>query len=365
MPAAARMHTWKLATLSSAAGVCAAMLLLAILCCARRRQGDSPAGAEKQQRRRHKSGKVRLEQDASNGSGSGSGAGGGGGALAGATGGTVIAMSNWRVTYPVTAFSWGNHTAYVAEAVEHGWPAFALAYYASPSMPVASSLWYMCTKCALHDGFEPEVTWDMGSGIDYMQQVRFNPGVAGKRPGEACAVHPVQALQAALPLPGPCLVPCTFPQEAYYEVTVLAEGAEYKPGAGSYAHSSLGTDNEYVKLLRRAASDLSHNGSVGVAGQTPNGISRKSSFDLAPVHPAGAAAGDLVGAARSGHGAAAAAAAGHGGHDLEKGCDSDYSRHCVAVGLGAANAPPFRLPGTDLGSVGYHSIDGCVYLNGE
>ena len=36
----------------------------------------------------------------------------------------------------------------------------------------------------------------------------------------------------------------------------------------------------------------------------------------------------------------------------------------AALGLAAGGAPPFRLPGHDAGSVGFHS-NGRIYLNGK
>ncbi len=176
--------------------------------------------------------------------------------------------SLWRASRPVRAFNWSEHPSHVMTAVEHGWAAFAFSYSAPPATWFSNaqlaashqyhhhhhhqhlhqqvSMWGLCHACANSIKFrEPENTWNTGGAGEYMQQIRLNPGVTRLSTHHGC-VMPVQAVQTAMPLPGPTLGPCPYPQESYFEVSILAVGNEY-----SFGHSSL-TGSERVKLIAKA-----------------------------------------------------------------------------------------------------------------
>ncbi|KAI5075062.1 hypothetical protein GOP47_0011023 [Adiantum capillus-veneris] len=248
--------------------------------------------------------------------------------------------SVWRTTYPIKPFDWSEHPALVAEAVEHGWSAFAFTYTCS-SCPAPVNFWDMCTSCSHKHDYEPDITWEVGSGSEYMQKLWLNPGLV---PRKESYVVLVQALQAALPLPGPPLGSLSFPQEGYYEITVLAEGSAEAPRS-SFA------ENEHVKLMSKHLLSGKHLGSEVPTNETLDGSGKQQltkemskSFKLAETFQ------NL-----SSH--------------IEFSKFSSKENHLVeslqsiAIGLAAGGAPPFRLPGFDCGSVGFHS-NGHIYLNG-
>ncbi|KAL7127503.1 hypothetical protein ABFS83_14G257400 [Erythranthe nasuta] len=96
-------------------------------------------------------------------------------------------------------FRWANHPSLVADAVENGWSRFAL----------TTTLFGVC-----------ETGWEVCEGSsDYMQKVRLNPGL--KKIVTRVSNSSLSVIRAALPLPGPRLDNSSFPQEAYFELTIL------------------------------------------------------------------------------------------------------------------------------------------------
>lgn len=102
-------------------------------------------------------------------------------------------------------FSWSDHPALLAHAMENGWPRFCFV----PSPPLKPS----------DDGNESNVviSWEVfDESADYMQKMRLSPR---RGSGNLCVIR------TALPLPGPQFANAPFPKEAYFEVTIL--GDEY------------------------------------------------------------------------------------------------------------------------------------------
>jgi len=184
----------------------------------------------------------------------------------------------------------------------------------------------------------PETTWTE----DCLQQIRLNPGLRSNKDG---CVLPVQALQTALPLPGPVLGPCPYPQESYFELLVWNElSSEHSSLAGServkliaqtltsdrYRH---GLDSEFCRQLKK------NNNKVAELDDEKN----LSSKNLTAEQDGGD--GELESSDK-----------------VNEQVDWD---ELLSVGLAGAEAPPFRLLGFDPGSVGFLSADGQCYVNGQ
>ncbi|KAG6402519.1 hypothetical protein SASPL_134715 [Salvia splendens] len=136
-------------------------------------------------------------------------------------------------------FIWADHPALVTDAVESGWPRFAFAAAATTavqSSPSVKSLLGACAAAA--DGGEDrgvEIGWEVCEGsADFMQKIRLNPSA-------------VEVVRAGLPLPGPNLGNSSFPQEAYFEVTVVACGDGGSEGRRERRGRSEGDDR--IKLI--------------------------------------------------------------------------------------------------------------------
>lgn len=251
--------------------------------------------------------------------------------------------SVWRTTYPIKPFDWSEHPALVAEAVEHGWSAFAFTHTCA-TCPVPVNFWDMCTSCSHKHEYEPDTTWEVGSGSEYMQTLWLNPGLMLRKENHVALV---QALQAALPLPGPPLGSLSFPQEGYYEITVLAEGPEKIAEAPRRSFA----ENEHVKLMSKHLLSGKHLGSEVPADETPDGSGKQQltkemskSSKLAETFQTLSSHIEFC-------------------KFSSKENSSVDNLQSIAIGLAAGGAPPFRLPGFDYGSVGFHS-NGRVYLNG-
>ncbi|MCO5594835.1 hypothetical protein L7F22_048869 [Adiantum nelumboides] len=251
--------------------------------------------------------------------------------------------SVWRMTYPIKPFDWSEHPALVAEAVEHGWSAFAFTYTCS-SCPAPVNFWDMCSSCSHKHDNEPDITWEVGCGSEYMQKLWLNPGLV---PRKENIVGLVQALQAALPLPGPPLGSLSFPQEGYYEITVLAKGLENT----AEAPRSSFAENEHVQLMSKHLLSGKHLGSELASKEILDGngkehLTKETSKSSKLAETFQNLSSHIEFSRFS-----------------SKENPLVESLQTIAIGLAAGGAPPFRLPGFDYGSVGFHS-NGRVYLNG-
>ncbi|KAK4744031.1 hypothetical protein SAY87_010343 [Trapa incisa] len=227
---------------------------------------------------------------------------------------------------PVTPlFSWSSHPSLVTEAVENGWPGFAFTTHAQAQPPPLSGLLGLCGAVdADGGGAEPEISWEVCQGsADFLQKIRLNQGF--KRVNSASPTsshhrrrhhHPFSALsviKTSLPLPGPPLGNSSFPQEAYFEITIL----------GSLDHvQSIGRGDEggeRIKLMHES-SNL-----------------RSNSDSLAHINKLE----ELKLNVRDGKTDAVAA----------------------SIGLTVGGAFPMKLPGSYPGSIGFNST-GSLYLDG-
>ncbi|KAL6001695.1 hypothetical protein ACLOJK_007435 [Asimina triloba] len=207
-------------------------------------------------------------------------------------------------------FSWGDHPWLVSEAVENGWPIFAFTSFSPSSLPrsATTTLWDFCAGCDYGGDGEAEMSWEVGSGsADSMQKIRLNSGlkkIKSNNPKDFSYVR------TALPLPGPSLGNSSFPQVAYFEITISSGEDDADICSAEGGRNSA--EGELAKLIREKP--------------TP-----KAQSDAAISPP--------------------------------KAEESKSEGGLVTLGLAGGAAPPFALPGSYRGSVGFNS-NGCVSLDG-
>ncbi|MBA0865768.1 hypothetical protein Goshw_015192 [Gossypium schwendimanii] len=216
-------------------------------------------------------------------------------------------------------FNWADHPSLITDAVENGWSRFGFTKYTS-SPSTRSSLLGLCAAGDHGRGNDVEVNWEVCQGsADFMQKIRLNSG-SKKGTLSHHSMEAASVIRTALPLPGPPLGNSAFPQEAYFEITIL-----YCPGDNRESSGKL-SEGEKTKLIQE------------------NSNSKASSESL--VHAIG-------------------------GHDfntideLKLATIDDGKGEAVmlSVGLTAGDSLPLKLPGSYPGSIGFNS-DGSVYLDG-
>ncbi|KAI6688073.1 hypothetical protein NL676_024901 [Syzygium grande] len=218
-------------------------------------------------------------------------------------------------------FSWADHPSLVTDAVESGWSRFAFAgYKLSPS--TRSVLLSVCATGDHRSGIEPEISWEVCPGsADFMQKIRLNPGLLKKiclsnnNPMAASSV-----IKTALPLPGPPLGNSSFPQEAYFEITIL-----YSRNNRDAFKSQEG---ERTKLIRDSPNLNANSESLAHVTSTGRGSNYKVEELKLNIKDGG------------------------NGEAVE-----------VSLGLTAGGSLPLKLPGSYPGSIGFNS-NGSVFLDG-
>lgn len=191
-------------------------------------------------------------------------------------------------------FSWADHPSLVTDAVENGWSRFAFttSYSASPSIrSTRSTLLGVCA--AGERGREMvDISWEVCQGSsDFIQKIRINSSHS------SCTI-----IKTGLPLPGPPLGSSSFPQEGYFEITILAPRREDHGNA-----KKIKSEGEKIKLIEENSSteEVKHCGKDDGKGE---GIA-------------------------------------------------------LSIGLSRGGALPLKVPGSYAGSIGFNS-DGSVYLDG-
>ncbi|KAJ7958187.1 Concanavalin A-like lectin/glucanase domain containing protein [Quillaja saponaria] len=219
-------------------------------------------------------------------------------------------------------FSWADHPSLVTDAVENGWSRFAFmvynAYMSSPSK--RSTLLGLCTVGDRGRETVAEISWELCQGSsDFLQKIRLNPGL--KRVNVSNSYLGVASvIRTALPLPGPPLGNCPFPQEAYFEITIMC---------------SRGDDCESVRKMREGEmtklfqenSNAKANSEASVHVNSNNKVNKIEELKL-------------------------------DGKDWGKGESVMFS-----LGLTAGGSLPRKTPGSYPGSIGFNS-DGSLYLDG-
>ncbi|KAK2992830.1 hypothetical protein RJ640_001178 [Escallonia rubra] len=233
-------------------------------------------------------------------------------------------------------FSWSDNPSLVTDAVENGWSRFAFtAYTSSPSVRSARSLF---GACAVGDqGKDVEISWEVCQGsADFMQKIRLNSGLKKINTSVNPASMAVKSvIKAALPLPGPPLGnTVSFPQEAYFEITILSfEGDDSNDLIGKVMVGKR--EGEKTKLIQENFS--AETNSESLVHVTSNSSSRSS---------------------RNGNGNGKL-------EELRLNVKEDRIGEMVnlSVGLTGGGSLPLKLPGSYSGSVGFNS-NGSVYLDG-
>ncbi|XVE94944.1 hypothetical protein REPUB_Repub02eG0053500 [Reevesia pubescens] len=218
-------------------------------------------------------------------------------------------------------FNWADHPSLITDAVENGWSRFGFTgYMSSPS--TRSSLLGLCAAGDFGRANDIEVNWEVCQGsADFMQKIRLN---SGSKKG-AITHHSMAAasvIRTALPLPGPPLGNSAFPQEAYFEITILY-------CRGDHDHDSSGKlkEGEKTKLIKENSNPKANSESFVHVMISNHDINKIEELKLATKD------------------------------------DGKGEAVILSVGLTAGGSLPLKLPGSYPGSIGFNS-DGSVYLDG-
>lgn len=220
-------------------------------------------------------------------------------------------------------FNWADHPTLITDAVENGWSRFAFTNYA-PSSSVRSSLFGSLRVTGDYNinSNQVEMSWEVGQGsVDFMQKIRIN----GSNGATAAATS---TIRMALPLPGP---PCSFPQEAYFEITVLCSCDDHD---GKSTVRIKGGEGEKTKLIHQNLSSSSPSPS--------NGKSENSEH--------------LMHVTSSSKGAHVLEEVKNGG--IRRG--GEVAKMCLGF---AGSSTTSKIPGSYPGSIGFNS-NGSVFLGG-
>uniref|UniRef100_A0A5B6Z4A9 SPRY domain-containing protein n=1 Tax=Davidia involucrata TaxID=16924 RepID=A0A5B6Z4A9_DAVIN len=229
-------------------------------------------------------------------------------------------------------FSWSDNPSLVTDAVENGWSRFAFtSYTSSPSIRSTRSM--LLGVCASGDHgrqMEVDLSWEVCQGsADFMQKVRLNSGLRKINTSNS-SMTAISVIKTALPLPGPPLGNSSFPQEAYFEITILSsleDDHEYSLGKVKVGK----VEGEKTKLI-----------------QQNNSIAKSNSVTSSNGH-------------HHHHHQ-------HGNNKFEElklGGMDDGKEEIVMLSLGltGGGSLPLKLPGSYPGSIGFNS-NGSVYLDG-
>nr|GME09291.1 Protein SSH4 [Ipomoea batatas]GME17268.1 Protein SSH4 [Ipomoea batatas] len=211
-------------------------------------------------------------------------------------------------------FSWADHPSLVTDAVENGWTQFGFAAYTpSPSVKSARSLLGACgTGDHGNQTAAAKITWEVSPGsADFMQKIQFRCNsdvlkrITSTRHNFTAMGSPVSSvIKTCLPLPGPPLGASPFPQEAYFEITVLPCDDQ---------EESRRSQDDKIKLI-------------------PDDINAKT-----PRNPSGDG-------------------------------KENRNHVALSVGLSGCGSLPLKLPGSYPGSIGFNSngsvcLDGMMLVN--
>jgi hypothetical protein len=210
----------------------------------------------------------------------------------------------------VTPFSWAQHPKLITVATENGWSRFAF-----------NDMLYRSGSGS----------WEAPRGSsELMQAVRLNPADTGGDNSEFSNL--LSGVQMRLPLPGPVLNGLPFPQEAYFEVSII-----YLKPHEEHRHKW------YVRASKRAKDVIEGDRSRLI----DSGSSRVD---------------DAIKAIRE------QVAEKNKEEDEEKeGKQKGHKNRHVVISMGLSSEVRMAMPGLPgmyPGSIGFHS-DGSVYLDGK
>jgi hypothetical protein len=157
---------------------------------------------------------------------------------------------------------------------------------------------------------EAEISWEVCQGSnEFMQKIRLNPGLKMCQ-NNTSTTSVASVIRTSLPLPGPSLGNHAFPQEAYFEITILYS-------CGGDDHELVGRkEGEKTKLL---IEDCSNDES-----------DLRSVEEMKVEGKEGGKSGSVM----------------------------------LSLGLTAGEGVPLRVPGTYPRSIGFNS-NGSVFLDGN
>lgn len=232
-------------------------------------------------------------------------------------------------------FSWADNPSLVTDAVENGWSRFAFTSYAS-SPSVRSTSRSILGSCAAGDAgkdhLEVEISWEVCQGsADFMQKIRLNSGLKKIITTNSSSMDAASVIKSALPLPGPPLGnSSSFPQEAYFEITILSN---YEDDDDS------GDLVDKVKAIRKIEGEK-----IKLIQESPNEKAKSESL----IH------------ATNGNS--------HLDEELRHGSVNNHIEGkggvvTFSMGLTGGGSLPLKLPGSYPGSIGFNS-NGSVFLDG-
>ncbi|KAF2309786.1 hypothetical protein GH714_005096 [Hevea brasiliensis] len=217
-------------------------------------------------------------------------------------------------------FSWIDHPSLITDAVENGWSRFGFTGYMSSPSTRSSLLGF----CAVGDNgreAEMEISWEVCQGsADFMQKIRLNSGLKKVNVSNAF-MSASSVIRTALPLPGPPLGNSAFPQEAYFEITIL-----YSQGEDHDESITKVTEGEKTKLIQENSNPKLNSESL---------LHVSSSYRFNKIEESKLAGKD----------------------------DGKEEAVMLSVGLTTGGSLPLKLPGSYPGSIGFNS-NGSVYLEG-
>ncbi|KAE9600020.1 hypothetical protein Lal_00045624 [Lupinus albus] len=212
-------------------------------------------------------------------------------------------------------FNWSDHPYLAADAVENGWSRFAFMDYkscmSSSTTSKRSTLLGVYAGDDNGKGNEVGISWEMCQGSnDLMQKIRLNSGLKRVQYPKNSSMSIASVIRTSLPLPGPPFGNYVFPQEAYFEITILYCNVGY------HELVEKRREGEKTKLL------------------IENGSSGEGNLDNADEMKVG-------------------------GKDNGKSGSVMFS-----LGLTAGGAFPMRVPGSYPGSIGFNS-NGSIFFDGK
>lgn len=223
-------------------------------------------------------------------------------------------------------FNWADHPSLVADAVENGWSRFAFTtFMSSPSLKSPRSLLGACAAGDQRNGIiSVEIGWEVIEGpSDYMQKVRLNPGLKKIITAVNSSMGALSLIRTALPLPGPRFGNSLFPQEAYFEITILpGNGEKHDLDDDKENIKGRSSESERIKLI-----DEDFNAKIN-----PDSLTRVASSQKRNKI-----------------------------YEVKQGSENEG----ILLSVGLTGEPPLavKFPGTFPGSVGFNST-GSVYLDG-
>jgi hypothetical protein len=216
-------------------------------------------------------------------------------------------------------FNWADHPALITDAVENGWSRFCFTSY-MPSPSTRSSMLGLCAAGDPGRETDTEISWEVCQGsADFMQKIRLNSGLKKVNVSNP-SLSAASVIRTALPLPGPPLGNSSFPQEAYFEITVLYSHGDDQESAGK------AKEGERAKLIQEKPNAKAN--SESLVHVSSSRISKIEELKLA-------------------------------GKD-----DCQGSAVMLSVGLTIGGSLPLKLPGSYPGSIGFNS-NGSLYLDGK